>query len=92
MTRWADFRLKWLIRAAKVAGTAVRLARGPGRALPGIAGAAAVAVGLGEVAGHVFGHHLTPWVALLAAGALSMWVGHELNGAPPPAPRDPGEL
>lgn len=89
---FADARLRLLIRAAKIAGTAVRIARGPGRALPGIAGAVAVAVGLGEVAGHVFGHHLAPWVALLTGGVLLMWVGHELNSALSPPPREPGEL
>jgi hypothetical protein len=88
----ADLRLRLAIRAAKVAGTVVRIVRGPGRALPGIAGAAAVSVGLGEVAGHVFGHHLAPWVALLTAGVLLMWVGYEINRAPKSAPRDPEGL
>jgi hypothetical protein len=37
--------------------------------VPGVAGAAALSVAAGEVAGHVFGHGLTPWVGL-GVGAL----------------------
>lgn len=37
--------------------------------VPGTAGAAGLSLAVGEIAGHVFGHGLSPWVALLA-GAL----------------------
>ena len=38
--------------------------------LPGLAGAVALSVAVGEIAGHVFGHGLTPWVTLLIAGGF----------------------
>jgi hypothetical protein len=40
--------------------------------VPGVAGAAAVSLGLGEIAGHVFGHGLTPWVAGVAGGLFAL--------------------
>jgi hypothetical protein len=88
VSRFADARLRLAIRAATVAGTVVRIAR----TLPGAVGAVSVSLGLGETVGHVFGHHLAPWVTLLTAGVLLMWVGRELNSVPPPPPRDPGDL
>lgn len=41
-------------------------------AVPGVGGAAAVSLGLGELAGHVFGHGLTPWVAITAGGLFAL--------------------
>jgi hypothetical protein len=46
--------------------------------VPGIAGAAAVSLGLGEVAGHVFGHGLTPWVAVTLAGLFALALDRRL--------------
>ena len=66
------------------AGTAVRILRPAGRILPGLAGAAAVAAGLGEIAGHVFGRGLSPWVACAVAGVFGIRIGSEINQAPPP--------
>jgi hypothetical protein len=40
--------------------------------VPGVAGGAVVSVGLGEIAGHVFGHGLTPWVALTLGGLFAL--------------------
>jgi hypothetical protein len=40
--------------------------------LPGLGGAAMISLGAGEFAGHVFGHGLVPWVALLAAGVFAL--------------------
>lgn len=78
------------IRAAKWAGTVLRVTRRPVvalfRSLPGVAGAAAIAVGAGELAGHVFGHGLALWVGLVVGGAFAVRIGAEIN-APAPAPR-----
>lgn len=71
------------IRAAFWAGTLIRVLR---QVLPGLAGAAALSVGAGELAGHVFGRGLSPWVALVIAGLFALWFGAEIN-ASPPAPR-----
>jgi hypothetical protein len=70
------------IRAATWAGTAVRGAR----MLFGPAAAAAVAIGTGELAGHIFGRGLAPWVALVIGGGFGLWISSELNSVPPPAP------
>ena len=70
------------IRAAIRAGKFVRVMRPLGRILPGTAGALAIAVGLGQVAGHVFGHRLAWWVALTVAGLFALWFGAELNAQP----------
>jgi hypothetical protein len=40
--------------------------------LPGIGGAAMVSVGAGELAGHVFGHGLAPWVAVAVGGVFAL--------------------
>jgi len=71
------------LRAARWAGVAVRVLR----ALFAPAAAAAVSVGLGELAGHVFGRGLAPWVAMALAGGFGLWIASELNAAPRPAPR-----
>jgi hypothetical protein len=86
-------RLPLKIRAAGWAGTAIRLTRRPARAaraLPGVAGAAAIAVGAGELTGHVFGHGLALWAGLAVGGVFALWLGRELN-APPPAARPPDD-
>ena len=72
------------IRLAIAAGTLVRWK--VHKMLPGIAGAAAVSAALGELAGHVFGHGLAPWVGMLAAGGFALWFGREINAQPPPPP------
>lgn len=78
------------IAAAVLAGTVLRFTRRPFRsalrAAPGVLGAAAIAVGLGEVAGRVWGHGLTWWVALAVAGGFALWFGAELNARPPALP------
>jgi hypothetical protein len=68
------------VRVAVIAGTAVRA----DRMLFGPAAAAAVSVGVGELAGHVFGRGLAPWVALAAGGAFGLQLARELNSVPPP--------
>ena len=74
-------------RLAVAAGRLVNRARRSMPMWPGIAGAACISIGLGEVTGHIFGRGLAPWVALLAAGVFALWLGSEVN-RPPPAPRD----
>jgi hypothetical protein len=78
--------------AARFAGTAVRITRRPlrsaARAAPGVAGAAGIAVGLGQVAGHVFGRGLTWWVALAVGSGFALWFGAEINASPLPPPPD----
>ena len=73
---------------ATIAGTLVRVLRPLGRVLPGVAGAAAVAVGLGQVAGHVFGHGLALWAGLAVGGGFALWFGAEMNRTPPAPRRD----
>jgi hypothetical protein len=74
-----------MVTAARWAGTAVRLTRPLFRSVPGILGAAAVSLGAGELAGHIFGRGLAPWAALTVAGGFALWIGAAIN-APPPAP------
>jgi len=74
---------RFLLAAARAAGTAVRV----GRLLFAPAAAAAVSAGVGELAGHVFGRGLSPWVALVMGGGFGLWMARELNSVPPPAPR-----
>lgn len=40
--------------------------------VPGIAGAAMISLGAGELAGHLFGRGLTPWVALMVGGVFAL--------------------
>lgn len=47
-------------------------------AVPGVGGAAAVSVGLGELAGHVFGHGLTPWVAITVGGVFALVLDRQI--------------
>ena len=81
-----------VLASAKFAGTVVRITRRPFRsalrAAPGLAGAAAIAIGLGQVAGHVFGRGLTWWVALAAGGAFVLRFGAEVNASLPAPRRD----
>lgn len=76
------------IRAAHWAGLAVRGLR----ALFGPAAAAAVSVGLGQLAGHVFGRGLAPWVTLTLLGGFGLWVAAELNAVPPAPRSEDGEV
>jgi hypothetical protein len=46
--------------------------------LPGIGGAAMVSVGSGELAGHVFGHGLAPWVALGVGGVFALLLDRKI--------------
>src|SRR5262249_61388126 len=78
-----------VVALASAAGTLVRWR--VHRMLPGLAAAAAVSVAAGELASHLFGHGLAPWVGLLAAGAFGLWFAADLNRvpvAPPPADID----
>ena len=40
--------------------------------VPGIGGALMVSLGAGGFAGHVFGHGLTPWVAVTVGGVFAL--------------------
>ncbi len=73
------------LRAAHAAGVAVRVLR----ALFAPAAAAAVSVGAGELAGHVFGRGLAPWAALTLAGVFGLLLARELNSAPRQPPEPP---
>jgi hypothetical protein len=46
--------------------------------VPGVAGGMGLSVAAGEVAGHVFGHGLTPWVALGAGSVLALALDRRL--------------
>ena len=58
--------------AAEVAGRVTGRALGFRRAVPGLAGAAGLSVAVGEVASHVFGHGLAPWVGLGAGSVFAL--------------------
>lgn len=73
------------LRAARWAGLVTRWSAVAAHALFAPAAAAAVSIGLGQLAGHVFGRGLAPWVALAVAGGFGLWMATELNT--PPAPR-----
>lgn len=60
-------------RTADVSGYLTGRALAVRRLVPGVAGAALLSVAAGEIAGHVFGHGLTPWVAS-ALGAVFLLV------------------
>ena len=47
-------------------------------AVPGLAGAGMVSLGLGELAGHVFGHGLTPWVSVAVGGVFALMLDRRL--------------
>ena len=79
------------LRAARWAGIAVRVLRAPARGLPGLLGALLVAVGLGQVAGHIWHRGLTWWVAAAIGGMFLLLIGRELNSAPPAPRRDDGD-
>lgn len=75
--------------AATGAGTVVNVLNGRRpraiyRMIPGIAGAALAATGIGELAGHVFGRGLAPWVACTVAAWFLLQIGRELNTPPVP--------
>ena len=72
-------RLRRHLRADGAAGVLASAAgRVAGRVLavrhlvPGVGGALMVSVGAGGFAGHVFGHGLTPWVAVTAGGMFAL--------------------
>jgi hypothetical protein len=72
---WRDALLGALATAAgKVTGRALRIAP----TVPGVAGAAALSVCTGGLAGHVFGHGLTPWVAGLVGGVFLLLLDRRL--------------
>jgi hypothetical protein len=87
-------RLPLKIRAARWAGTVVRVTRRPFRsvllAAPGLAGAYWIAVGVGQIAGHIFARGLAWWVTAVVGGVFLVRVGSEIN-ATPTAPRQPDE-
>ena len=78
--------MSWKLRAVRWAGLAVRVLR----ALFAPAAAAAAAIGLGQLAGHIWGRGLAPWVALFVAGVFGLQLARELNTAPA-APRPDGD-
>lgn len=63
---WDRLAARGVTAAGWVAGKALRVAP----TVPGVAGAALVSLGAGEVTGHVFGHGLAPWVAAVAGGVF----------------------
>jgi hypothetical protein len=75
---WRALLRKPALAAATAAGTAVGTAAGLSRALPGLGGAAGLSVALGAIAGHVFGHGLTPWVALAAGSVFALALDRRL--------------
>jgi len=80
------------VAAAVFTGTALRITRRALRkavsVVPGLAGAAGIAIGLGQVAGHVWGRGLTWWVALVVGGAFALWISADLNRVPRAPRRD----
>jgi hypothetical protein len=40
--------------------------------VPGIGGAVLVSLGLGEAAGHIFGHGLAPWTTIVIGGIFAL--------------------
>lgn len=46
--------------------------------VPGLAGAAVFSLGIGEIAGHLLGRGLTPWVALTVGGAFALWLDRKI--------------
>ena len=70
-----------LVRAAIWAGTIWRLTH---KAALGYLGAVFLAVGLGELAGHVWHRGLAPWVGLAVGGVFALLFGAELNRQPRP--------
>jgi hypothetical protein len=46
--------------------------------VPGVGGAAGFSVALGEVAGHVFGHGLALWVALLTGSVFLLAMDRQI--------------
>jgi hypothetical protein len=79
-------RVTLAVLAAVIAGTLVRILRPAARILPGVAGAAAVSIGLGQAAGSVFRHGLALWVSLVAGGLFALWFGAEINAGAAAAP------
>jgi hypothetical protein len=72
---WRDALWGGLATASgKVTGHALRVRR----MFPGVAGAAAVSVCAGGLAGHVFGHGLSPWVGGLVGGVFLLLVDRRL--------------
>ena len=81
-----------VIALAVFTGHALRITRRALRkalsVVPGLAGAAGTAVGLGQVAGHVWGRGLTWWVALTVGGVFALWISADLNRVPRAPRRD----
>lgn len=46
--------------------------------VPGVAGGVMVSLGLGELAEHVFGRGLAPWVAVTVAGVFALALDRRL--------------
>ena len=65
-------------RAAEVAGKLTGRALRLRRTVPGVAGAAAVSVCTGGLAGHVFGHGLTPWAGGVVGGVFLLLLDRRL--------------
>ena len=48
------------------------------RVVPGLAGAAMVSVGAGELTGHIFGRGLAPWAAIAVGGVFALLLDRQL--------------
>ena len=65
-------------RAAELAGKATGRVMALLPTVPGLAGAAMASVCTGELAGHVFGHGLAPWVAGLVGSVFLLLLDRRL--------------
>lgn len=73
--RGASIAAALAVAAGKVTGFAIRRSV----LLPGLAGAAGFSLGLGGIAGHLFGHGLTPWVTLVVAGMFALRLDGQID-------------
>lgn len=70
--RWRGLKRPSLGPLADVAGWSVGTVLSLLPLVPGVGGAAMVSVAAGELAGHVFGHGLTPWAGLAVGGVFAL--------------------
>lgn len=73
-------RRRLALRAARLAGTLIRWR--VHLMLPGLAGAALVSLGGGELAGQAFGRGVALWASLALAGVFVLVFAAEVNRAP----------
>jgi len=76
--RWRRRLLRVADTAATPAGTAVGRSLASLPLLPGILGAIGLSIAAGEIAGHVFGHGLAPWVGLAVSCMFGLLLDRKL--------------